>query len=117
MWNRKSLLRACEALLEREDCTIRLRTIQEHQTTAHCDYVVGEEGAEKPRLTIDPAKGGLVECALHEALHAVLQEIIGSNFNSTLDEVIIRALERDIWTHMKRNETNKWRRILNAKLG
>jgi len=117
MWNRRSLLRACEGLLEREDCSLRLRTISEPATTAHGSYSDSKQGPINIILTTDPAKGGLIECFLHEALHIVLASEIGDRFNIGLEEIQICALERELWMKFKKKDTARWRRLINAKLG
>lgn len=116
MYTRPSLLRACEALLRREDCTLKLRTIGDPQISAHCTYRPAKDGPVDLILTTDVAKGGLIECFLHEALHVVLAQRIGEVFNSTLDEVIIKALEVELWKKFKKRDVERWRRLIEAKL-
>jgi hypothetical protein len=117
-FNRRSLIRACEDLLRREDCQVRLATILDEKTTARCEYHWDpEKGVSDMRLTLDPSAGGLIESALHEALHIVLADEIGEVFNRCTEEVIIRALERELWVKgFKGADTKRWRALLNGKL-
>ena len=117
LWTRPLLLRACEALLSREDCHLRLRSISDAQTTANCSYRPSPSGPIDIVLTTDPAKGGLIESFLHEALHVVLNQHIGERFSVTLDEVLIKALQRELWVKFKKADVTRWRRLINAKLG
>lgn len=117
-WNRESLFRACESLLSRQDTQVRLRTIKDPNLGAHGTYHWTKNQASEVLITIDPAKSSLVEACLHEALHAVLQAQIGQNFNPCLEEAIIQALEKDLWKEAfsGRKRTERWRKIINAKL-
>jgi hypothetical protein len=117
-WNRRSLLRACEDLIKRDDFTVRLRTIDPKYSTAHVEYGWGEDsGIHDISVTLDPSQGGLIESLLHECLHVVLADLMHGNFNSTLEERIIRTLEEDLWKKaMKSPDVARWRSLLNKKL-
>ena len=117
-WNRKSLLTAAELLLRNPGTTLVLRKLPEPGPTAH---VASDEGPEGSRInvtiTLDPARGGIVEAALHEALHIVLDREIGGKFNQALEEVLIKALERDLWAGPLKGPTfRRWRRLIRKKL-
>jgi hypothetical protein len=117
-WNRKSLLRACEALIEREDFHLRLATVDPKESTAHVEYGWKRGGGVHDiNVTLDPSQGGLIESLLHECLHVVLSDLIGDSFNARLEEVIIRELERELWAKaMKSPEVAHWRSLIDRKL-
>ena len=118
-WTRTTLLTACEAILADPAISLRLRTIRAQNVTSHVDATFTPKGEiEHGLVTLDPALGGLIECALHEALHLALGPVINANFNDALEEVVIRALERDLWVMAMRSKRRvaRWRRLLNAKL-
>ena len=118
-WNRQSLLKACEKLLKRPDCTLHLQPIiKEDKTTAFGQYSLMKLTGEisKIRLVVDPAKSSLVEGFLHEALHIVLREELGGKFNETLEEILVKALERELWIKMPKGAGERWRRLINEKL-
>lgn len=113
MWNGRSLLRACEGILTDPTTTLRLRTVSDPAISAHVSY--GTTSAVS--ITIDPAKGGLIEGALHETLHVVLSRSRSLPFNSSLEEIIIRALEDHLWKRTFRKEdVSRWRRLINSRL-
>lgn len=115
-WNRRSLLSSCEALLSRDDCQLRIRTITDDQTTAKCSFMWKDGQASDIRLTVDPAKGGLVESFLHEALHVVLAQDLGERFSTALDEVLVHALERELWIKLRKNDLARWKHLITKKL-
>lgn len=117
-WNRRSLVRACEALIERDDFTVRLGSIDPDCATAAVDYGWNEEdGAYDIQVTLDPSQGGLIESLLHECLHVVLASELGGKFNARLEEVLVKALESELWVKaMKSPEVARWRSLLDRKL-
>jgi hypothetical protein len=116
-WNRKSLLRACEELIAREDFTVQLRTIDPKDATAHVNYEWNRrDGAHNIQVTLDPSQGGLIESLLHECLHVVLADEIGDRFNARLEEVLVKALEDELWRKaMKSPEVARWRSLIDRK--
>ena len=117
-WNRKTLLKACEALISRKDFFLKLATIDPKISTAHIEYTWGgTKGNRNFRCTIDASQGGLIESLLHECLHIVVVEQIGDNFNTPLEEVVIRALEGDLWRKgFKTADVKRWRALIKGKL-
>ena len=117
-WNRISLRKACESLIERDDFSLRLATIDPKIATAHIEYTWGgTKGNRNFRCTIDASQGGLIESLLHETLHIVVAPEIGDNFNTPLEEVVIRALEGDLWRKgFKTADVKKWRSLIKRKL-
>lgn len=116
-WNCRALLRACEDLLKRPDTSLALRSLTSANVTAQNEFTWSEGRASDAKLVVDPAQSSLVEGFLHEALHVVLAQELGGPFNSVLEEVCVRALEQHLWRHtMRREDTSRWRRIINAKL-
>lgn len=117
-WNRKTLLAACEALIEREDFQLRLGTIDPKVSTAHVEYTWGDErGAHDISVVLDSTQTGLIEGLLHECLHVVLADSIADNFNRKLEEVCVRHLEQELWNKtMKSADVIRWRTIINQKL-
>lgn len=114
-WNRRNLLRACEDLLRRDDCTLKLKTINSG-STATCDFTTTETGVKHITLVVDPSIASLVEGFLHEALHVVLVQL-DEQFNDALEEVLVRALERELWVKtMNPEATARWRKLINEKL-
>lgn len=115
-WNCRNLLRACEALLQRPDCTLQIRKLVAEDVTAQNSFGWRDGQPYDIRLTVDPAKAGLVEGFLHEALHVVLATELAC-FNAVLEEQLVKALEEHLWRKtMRREDTSRWRRIINAKL-
>ena len=118
-WNRLTLLESCEELLRRDDLVIKWATVNEKNTTAHFVADVNPEGwLENIVITVDPAQGGLIECVLHECLHIVLQHHVADHFNSMLEEEIVKALERNLWTKGIANagKVRLWKRLIKAKI-
>ena len=115
-WNPRTLLLACETALKRPDSTLRVATIRDPVLTAKCEFSWDGKRASDSEFVVDPAKGGLVESFLHEALHVVLAQEIGERFNPTLDEVIIKALERELWMKIKKRDLVRWRALLAARI-
>lgn len=115
-WNCRSLLNACETLLKRSDCTLHLARIASTNVTAQNSFTWVDDQASNIRLTVDPAQASLVEGFLHEALHVVLAKEFGA-FNEVLEEEIVRAIEQHLWRKtFRREDTNRWRRLINGKL-
>lgn len=114
-WNRRNLLLACETLLKRDDCTLQLKTINTGET-AKCAYTHTEDGVRDIVLTVDPSIASLVEGFLHEALHVVLVNDL-VRFHVTVEEVLVRTLERELWMkEMGRKRAVRWRKLINEKL-
>lgn len=115
-WNCRTLLHACEELLQRADCSLHLAAIRENSVTAKNEFTWSDGKASQIKLVVDPAQASLVEGFLHEALHVVLAEQMEA-FNAVLEEATVRAIEQHLWTKtMRREDTSRWRRIINAKL-
>lgn len=117
-WNRRSLIRACEELLGRDDCLVELGVITDPKVTARCEYDLDQKW--KPsniRLRVDPSKSSLIEGLLHEALHVVVgREMRG--FNEGLEEKLIQALEEEIWRRgFKGRDVRRWQALIERKLG
>lgn len=103
-------------VLRRADTRIALRKVLDPMTTATGTYNFSDGRAVKLLITIDPAKGGLVEAALHEALHVLFAES-GFPANDAIEEVLVHALERELWVKMvKGKEMAKWRRTVERKI-
>lgn len=115
-WNRASLLKACEQLLGRADLQIRLKPVQEPDTAGFtADYRNGE--IQNILITVDLAQGGLIESVLHELLHIVLDREVNQRFNLPLEEAMIKALEKQLFTKaIKKGALARWRRLIRAKL-
>jgi hypothetical protein len=118
-WNRRSLLMACEDLLHDPRVELRLRTITTPNITAHvtAEYEDDNQTLKRAVVTLDPAQGGLIECALHELLHIVLDKEAGSLFNALLEEKIIKTMEVELFAKaIKPKDAKRWRKIINDKL-
>ncbi len=102
----------------RDDFHVRLGTIDPKTSTAYVDAMwTPEEGYHDIFVTLDPSQGGIIESMLHECLHIVIAEHIGDEFNRTLEEIIIHAVEREVWVKsMKAADTIRWRALINSKL-
>lgn len=116
-WNRRSLIRACEDLIAREDCVIELGGITDPKVSAHAAYDLDQKW--KPsniRLRVDPDKSSLIEGLLHEALHVVVGFDL-KGFSPGLDEVIVQSLERELWVKgFKREDIKRWKGLIDRKL-
>jgi len=117
-WNRKSLLRACEEVLNRSDCTIELGGVTEAKTTAWGKYDMNPAGEPSNiRFRLDPSKSSLIEGLLHEALHVVLDRYL-VGFSEGLEEVVIRAIEEDLWKKgFSPGDVKRWRALIERKIG
>jgi len=101
--------------MQRDDCALKLRKLND--ATAQNTFTWRDGAASKITLVVDPAQSSLVEGFLHEALHVVLAEEIGEHFNEVAEECVIRALEEHLWRKtMRREDTERWRQIINARL-
>lgn len=116
-WNRRSLIRACEDLIAREDCIVELGGITDPKVSAHAVYDVDHRWKPSDiRFRIDPSKSSLIEGLLHEALHVVVGRDLGG-FNPGLDEVLVQALERELWVKgFKREDIKRWKGLIERKL-
>ena len=117
-WNRKSLLRACEEVLNQADCAVVLGGVGEVKTTAWGEYDLDSAGrATNIRFRIDPSKASLIEGLLHEALHVVLDRYL-VGFSEGLEEVVIRAIEEDLWKKgFSPGDVKRWRALIERKIG
>ncbi len=117
-WNRRSLLRACEELLSRPDTSIKLQNINLKGVTAKTSFTHTEEGVSGVLIVIDPNQSGSIEAALHEILHVLLVNQVRGKFHVSLEEVVVRALERELWARaFKPADTKRWKAILERKIG
>ena len=117
-WNRKTLLAACEAVLRRPDTRLLNRTLKEPGPVAKfTGNIEPNDSLSNVTIYLDPSRMGLVEGALHETLHVVLNQQVGGCFNEALEEVIMKALERDLWIKVLTHRRFKtWRKLVNGKL-
>jgi hypothetical protein len=117
-WNRTTLLKACEDVLMRDDVRLELREVNGKNLTA------GFEGDYDPRkgitnivITVDQDQGGLIESVLHELLHIVLDDMLNANFNSALEEKMVKALEVDLFVRaIRQGNLKRWRKLIDSKL-
>lgn len=118
-WNRRSLLKACEELIQRPDFRIKISSMDARDVTGHVTYLWDEKTSRHRdiRVTLDPTQGGLIESLLHECLHVVLTPVVHLNFNTRLEEDIVQRLERELWVKtMKPEDVRVWRRLIKEKL-
>ena len=112
-WTRASLKAACWRALRRPD--FRFTT----DNLADCRAKMVPKHA-----TVDPYQVGLIPGAVHELIHAVLDPQLTAVFNHrerlpSLWEAVIDTLELVIAEGILNDaeETERWRRAIDAKLG
>lgn len=116
-WNRRSLLRACEEILTRSDTTIKLQSINIKGVTAKTSWTHTANGVSEVSIIIDPNQAGQIEATLHEVLHVVLVNQIRTRFHLSLEEVVIGALEVELWKRaFKPEDVVRWKGILGRKI-
>ena len=115
---RRSLIAQLERILASPKVELRLRTIENPSVTSRYSGTWRGRALQHAIVTLDPSAGGLIECAVHEALHLALGPLLEPEFDAELEEVLIKALESHLWLKGFESPTKlrRWRKLLNAKL-
>ncbi len=110
----KAIIRKCKALCKSKKTVIRIQRLRQDRCA---DSAWWEEGSLIVSMRIDPAQGGYVPLVIHELLHVVLYDLIGSKFDRDTEETIINGLEHEICNHhLSQAQYREWRKIIEAKL-
>jgi len=87
------------------------RHVLDGETLAWVEY----EG-RKVEVAVDPMRGGLIECVVHELLHAVCRVELARW--GEFEECIVLAIERELVCQINasRRRVRWWREAINRKL-
>lgn len=98
------------ALLKRPDT--RLRATELHKDT----LAWAEFDGHHVQVAVDPMRGGLIECVIHELLHAQYAKPLG--MWGKFEEAIVLAVEAEMMAFINRDEKRVrwWRDAIHAKL-
>lgn len=111
-WTLESLERACRKAVTQR-ASIKLASLP----VGYDADVEGAGSGGKLRMRHDPHKGGIIETAVHEAVHDVLADLMRF-FDEGLEEAIVTAVEVDLIRRIMNSKRRLawWRRATNGTL-
>lgn len=115
-YTRRTLLNACLREIRSAETRVRIAALPD------CRARLDKLGTSC-NVTIDPYQSSMIEAAVHESLHALLDSGMLKMFSKheaekSLREVVMDALEKHLADHIMSDhgETERWRRALGRKL-
>jgi hypothetical protein len=111
-WTLESLERACRKAVQQR-ASIRLAALP----VGYDADVEGAGSSGKLRMRHDPHKGGLIETAVHEAIHDVLADV-AEQFDDSLEEIIVTAVEAALVSRIMNSKRRLawWRKATSGRL-
>lgn len=109
-WSTSSLLRKLRSILRSERLVIKLSPLNNAAAEIKWD-------SDAPIVVkVDPDQDGIITCVIHELLHFALSDCLGPFDGTDLEEPIILALERHLYSSLTPRQLSGWRRAIRRKL-
>jgi hypothetical protein len=116
-WTRAKLLRQLRRNLNSPGVVLRPASFSPKDCSAACSY---EAGTRKPNATIliDHTQDGALTMVVHELLHPLLDDLLGTFLNDELAEFAISGIEDGMLAKLKKNarEYERWRNAIARKV-
>jgi hypothetical protein len=116
-WTRARLLRQLRRNLAAPGVVLRPTSFSPEDCSASCCY---ESGTRKPNavILIDHTQDGALTMVVHELLHPLLDDLLGTFLNDELAEFAISGIEDGMLAKLKKNsrEYERWRNAIARKV-
>lgn len=72
----------------------------------------------KVEIRIDANNLPVERYVMHELLHVVLSELVRGKFDDTMEEVLIVALDTDLWNYVSKSKPRlaRWKKTVERKI-